>query len=276
MNSPYSPRNFWTDVAHSYGHSDTEGLAPVLHPGAPLWFNQLIDAAQFRAVLRAFDLATLQSGARILDVGCGTGRWLRRYEVMGFHPTGIDATLPMLSLARKNRTFSSLVAGESFRLPFADCAFDGVSDITVVQHIPYVSQPQALSEMLRVLKPGGRLVLMELIRGKGAHIFPRAPQDWIRQTLSCGASLITWFGQEFMLIDRAFVNLAQTLSGRNCNLTIRRDRRSDSISTNVSIARIVYWKLRHLIAPLSAWTDPMAEIIFPGKVATHGVFVFRK
>ena len=144
----------------------------MLHPGAPLWFNQLIDAAQFRAVLRAFDLATLQSGARILDVGCGTGRWLRRYEVMGFHPTGIDATLPMLSLARKNRTFSSLVAGESFRLPFADCAFDGVSDITVVQHIPYVSQPQALSEMLRVLKPGGRLCWTELIRGKGAHIFP--------------------------------------------------------------------------------------------------------
>lgn len=273
---PYSPHDFWTDVAHRYGTSDKEGLAPVLHPDAPLWFNQLIDASQFRAVVRAFDLAMLRSGARILDVGCGTGRWLRRYEAMGFYPTGIDATFQMLSLAHQNRIHSSIVAGEAMRLPFADCTFDGVSDITVLQHIPYTSQLHALSEMLRVIRPGGRLILLELIRGRGAHIFPRAPQDWIHQTVSCNSTLITWFGQEYMLIDRAFVNLTRSLSGRNWNRTIKRERRSDSNSANLLTARNAYWKLRHMVASLSVWTDPLAAIIFPGKVATHGVFVFRK
>jgi ubiquinone/menaquinone biosynthesis C-methylase UbiE len=275
MKTPYSPHDFWAEVARRYGHSDAEGLAPVLHPDAPLWFNQLIDAAQFRAVLRAVNLASVKSGARILDVGCGTGRWLRRYEAWGFYPTGVDATLPMLSLAHTNRPSSSLVAGESYRLPFADGAFDAVSDITVLQHIPYPLQPQAVSEMLRVTKPGGRLILMELIRGQGAHIFPRPPQEWIRQVLSCQADLIAWFGQEFMLIDRVFANVAHALFGQKSIWTDPK-RQPDLPSAPRSTVRNVYWSLRHTVASLSAWTDPMAAIIFPGKVATHGVFVFRK
>jgi ubiquinone/menaquinone biosynthesis C-methylase UbiE len=272
MKSPYSPRNYWTEVAQSYGNSDTEGLAPVLHPRAPLWFNQMIDAAQSHAVSRALGLAMLQSGSRILDIGCGTGRWLRRYEAMGLRTVGVDATLPMLFLARQNCVSAALTAGEAFRLPFASCTFDAVSDITVVQHIPYHSQPQALNEMVRVLKPGGRLILMELIRGRGTHIFPRPPEDWIRQTVLSGASPSAWFGQEFMLIDRAFVRVARAFKGR-------KKERSTSLGGQLSPTSTTerfYWEMRHLIAPISAFMDPMTEMIFPGKVATHGVFVFRK
>ena len=69
------------------------GLEPVLHPNSPPWLNQLIDALQFRSVKRAIAIATLPDGARILDVGCGTGRGLRRSEELGYHATGVEATL---------------------------------------------------------------------------------------------------------------------------------------------------------------------------------------
>jgi ubiquinone/menaquinone biosynthesis C-methylase UbiE len=276
MKSPYSPRSYWTAVAQSYGNSDTEGLAPVLHPHAPLWFNQMIDAAQSQAVSRALGLAMLQSGARILDVGCGTGRWLRRYEAMGLRTVGVDATLPMLFLARQNCSSAAVTAGEAFRLPFASGTFDAVSDITVVQHIPYESQAQALDEMVRVLRPGGWLILMELIRGRGTHIFPRPPEDWIRQTVLSGASPSAWFGQEFMLIDRAFVRVARALKGRKKELSATPGGLLNPTSANRSTAEKFYWEMRHLIAPISAFMDPITEMIFPGKVATHGVFVFRK
>jgi ubiquinone/menaquinone biosynthesis C-methylase UbiE len=276
MKSPYSPRGYWTEVAKSYGNSDTEGLAPVLHPDAPLWFNQIIDAAQSQAVSRALGLAMLQSGARILDVGCGTGRWLRRYEAMGLRTVGVDATFPMLFLARQNCSSAALSAGEAFRLPFASGTFDAVSDITVVQHIPYDYQAQALDEMVRVLKPGGRLILMELIRGRGTHIFPRPPEDWIRLAVLSGASPSAWFGQEFMLIDRAFVRFATALKGRKKELSTSLGDQLNPTSPNRSNTKRFYWELRHLIAPISAFMDPITEMIFPGKVATHGVFVFRK
>ncbi len=248
----------------------------MLHPDAPAWFNRVIDGLQFRAVRHALVLAAVPCGATILDVGCGTGRWLRRYSAIGFQSTGIDATPAMLRIARQNGTAAPLIAAVARHLPFADATFDCVSDITVVQHISPAFQPEAIGEMLRVLKPGGRLILMELIRGSGAHIFPRAPQDWIQQATARGARLIGWFGQEFLLLDRVFTHVAQTIAGRNG--THARDGALPAAvaSHATSGARRVYWALRHVTAPLSAWTDPFAEKICPAALATHGVFVFQK
>ena len=177
----YSPKDYWANLAQKFASVDAEGLAPVLHPDSPSWFNHLIDDLQCRAVRRAVAVAAIPAGARILDVGCGTGRWVRRYQQLGFRVTGVDATLAMLHVARAHGTAAALIAGEAYRLPFADSRFDAVSDITVTQHIPTHLQRQALGEMMRVVRPGGHLILMELIRGQGAHIFPRKPQDWIEE-----------------------------------------------------------------------------------------------
>jgi SAM-dependent methyltransferase len=62
---------------------DDPGFGPILHPLAPAWFNQLIDNLQIRALRRALTLAEVPPGARFLDVGCGTGRWVRRYGELG-------------------------------------------------------------------------------------------------------------------------------------------------------------------------------------------------
>jgi SAM-dependent methyltransferase len=270
----YSPKKYWGELAENYVSGDAEGLAPVLHPGAPAWFNRLIDKQQLQAVRRALTIAGIPAAARSLDVGCGTGRWVRRYGQLGFRATGLDVTPGMLKTARQCGTAGQLVAGEAYRLPFADGAFEFVSDVTVVQHIPAELQPAAIGEMMRVLKPEGHLLLLELIRGRGAHIFPRSPENWIEQATSHGATLLGWFGQEFFLPDRLFVRVAQLVSGRN----------GDSVSTGAptseseagSTIRRVYWRFRRITALVSAWTDPLAEKIFPARYATHGMFVFRK
>lgn len=272
----YAPRKYWADVAEKFQSADAAGFAPVLHPDAPPWFNQLIDELQFRAIRRALAVAEIPPGARVLDVGCGTGRWVRRYRENGFRAAGIDGQYGMLERARAQRTEAPLLAGDACHLPFADAAFDAVTDITVVQHIPASLQRQALGEMLRVLRPGGRLILMELIRGKDGHIFPRSPQDWIEQATSCGATLIDWFGQEFVLLDRLFVRMVQSLPGRGMRGASSIAASSEAGPRPMAGARRVYWELRHVTAQLSAWTDPLAEKICPARLATHGVFVLRK
>lgn len=272
----YSPQDYWSELAENYEAADAKGLAPILHPGAPQWFNRMIDALQFRAIRRALALAKLPPGSRVLDVGCGTGRWVRRYGEMGLRPTGVDATSGMLRLARERGTAAPLIAGEAYRLPLRDAAFDCVSDITVVQHIPTPLQLRALSEMVRVLKPGGRLILMELTRGKGIHIFPRTPQDWIQQVASCGAEPVGWFGQEFLLIDRLFVRMSQTFRGRGLSRAGQASPMPTFQAHPHSPAHRAYWAIRHITAPFSAWTDPLAERLCPAQVATHGVFVFCK
>ena len=270
----YSPKEYWDGVAEAFRASDAAGFAPVLHPDAPVWFNRLIDDLQFRAMRRALSVAALASGSRFLDVGCGTGRWIRRYQQMDFLPTGVDAAPGMLRTARDRNTITPLVAGQAHLLPFADACFDAVSDVTVVQHIPEALQAQGLGEMLRVLKPGGRLILMELIRGQGTHIFPRAPEDWVRQVESHGGRLLSWFGQEFLLLDRMLTSTVQTANGR------MRARDSNVTPTNAerqkSRVRRAYWGIRHATAAIAAWTEPAVERMLPGSLATHGVFIFQK
>jgi SAM-dependent methyltransferase len=274
--SAYSPKKYWGELAENYVSPDAEGLAPVLHPGAPAWFNRLIDKQQFQAVRRALALAKIPAAARSLDVGCGTGRWVRRYGQLGFRATGLDVTPGMLKTARQCGTAGQLVAGEAYRLPFADGAFDFVSDVTVVQHIPAELQPATIGEMMRVLKPEGHLLLLELIRGRGAHIFPRSPENWIEQATSHGATLLGWFGQEFLLPDRLFVRMAQSVSGRNADRVSTGAPAADSEADSRSAMRKAYWRFRRITASVSAWTDPMAEKICPSRLATHGMFVFRK
>lgn len=272
----YSPKEYWTGVAEDYRSADATGLAPVLHPDAPPWFNRIVDELQFRAVRRALVLASLPRGARILDVGCGTGRWVRRYGALGYEATGVDATPAMLGIARRQGTAALLIAGEAHCLPFAAATFDCVSDITVVQHIPPSLQSQALGEMLRVLKPGGRLFLLELIRGKGAHIFPRPPQDWIEQCTMQRAKLVGWFGQEFLLLDRVLQRAVQSVAGRNgSRATDGSVRRAPGSQSTTGVHR-TYWALRRVTASLSASADPLTEKILPAAFATHGMFVFQK
>jgi SAM-dependent methyltransferase len=279
----YSPKEYWSSLANDGDSPDASGFAPILHPLAPAWFNRLIDNLQFLALRRALTLAAIAPGARFLDVGCGTGRWVRRYEELEFSAVGMDATIGMLQIARAHDTRSPLITGLAQSLPFSNAAFDCLSDITVVQHIPYELQSRALQEMVRVLRPGGRMILLEVICGKNSqigkdsHVFPRQPRDWISEVEHCGASLIDWFGQEFLLADRLYVRLAQTLNKRKGNMVQQvQSTPYYSSSRESSVARRVYWRLRRITVPFSIWAEPVVARICPAYLATHGMFVFRK
>jgi len=273
----YSPEEYWADLAERYENADDFGLAPILHPQTPQWFNRVLDELQLRAFRRALKIASFPAGSRILDIGCGTGRWVRRYAELGYAPTGVDATRRMLVIARAQQTRAPLVVGSASHLPFSDASFDGLSDITVVQHIPYALQGAALREMIRILRPGGRMILLELVQGKDPHIFPRTSVEWIQEVESCGAKLIKCFGQEFFLPDRLFVHLAGAISGqrRDHISRVQFSPRNPTPDKPTAIRRI-YWNLRHITVLSSACIEPGVSRICPISLATHGVFVFRK
>ena len=276
----YSPREFWTGLAKDFGDSDLTGFAPVLHPGTPSWFNKVIDRLQNSTWSRTLNLCSLAQGAPVLDVGCGTGRWLRRLEEHGLSGIGIDQSSEMLALARKKGTLSPIVSGEVQNLPFRDESFEYVSAVTVIQHIPPQEQVRALSEMVRVLRPGGYLFLIELIRGQGLHVFSRLPDDWIGQVSARGARLVSWRGHEYFLFDRCFVHSVQklrALAGHPVSEdSSPRSARAGGDHELPDLARRVYWTLRRITVALSVWAEPLFERVCPGRLATHGVFLFRK
>jgi len=103
----------------------------------------------------------------VLDVACGTGDMMVELLKQGCKVTGIDLSEEMLAIAKKktaaaNFQFSivNFQLGDAEALPFADGEFDVVTCAFGVRN--FVHLEAGLREMLRVLKPGGKLVILEL------------------------------------------------------------------------------------------------------------------
>ena len=107
------------------------------------------DQQQRRLFLR---VCQPEPGARVLDVGCGTGRYLQWFAEMGLEVTGVDSSAEMVRAARARLAESEEEApvflADAADLPFADGSFDLVTAITVLE---FVERPaELIAEMLRV------------------------------------------------------------------------------------------------------------------------------
>jgi ubiquinone/menaquinone biosynthesis C-methylase UbiE len=92
-------------------------------------------------------------GQRLLDVGCGTGHYMRRYAARGFEVAGCDGSAEMLARAREDLPLAELRQCDVDELPFADQSFDVALSIEVLRYVPDIRK--GLREMFRVLRPGG-------------------------------------------------------------------------------------------------------------------------
>jgi len=102
------------------------------------------------------------SGRRVLDIGCGNGYVLEQYARAGAIAFGIDLSQAAVALSRTRFTLegvaSVLAVANVQELPFRAASFDCVSCVGVLHHTP--DPRQGIQEILRVLKPGGRFILM--------------------------------------------------------------------------------------------------------------------
>ena len=99
-------------------------------------------------------------GKTVLDLGCGEGRYSRKLKTKGAGVTGIYPVPPVIAHARKHDADSTYVEGRAEKLPFDDGSFDVVLSYLSVVDIPDLDV--ASLEISRVLRPGGRLVVVTI------------------------------------------------------------------------------------------------------------------
>ena len=106
----------------------------------------------------------LPQDAKVLEVGCGGGQvaaeLLKRRNDLEL--TGLDLADDQVKRARNRCPGATFIQGSALDLPFDDDHFDGVFSIASIKHWP--DQRQGVSECVRVLRPGGRLIIAEADR----------------------------------------------------------------------------------------------------------------
>lgn len=135
-------------------HGSMQGELWGRHPD--IWASLLEsqESPLFEATLGALEPLT---GLRLVDVGCGSGQALVTAAARGAVVSGLDASKPLLDVARSRLPEADLRVGDLEALPYDSGAFDRV---TAFNSIQYAATPSvAMSELARVCRPGGKVAV---------------------------------------------------------------------------------------------------------------------
>lgn len=145
---------------HHHGHDHDQGLKGALRylRHAPqMWSSEINDAV--------VDLAAPKAGESVLDIGAGMGAGVRRAVTSGATITAIEPTpfLRQVLSARVKTQFRKsnvrVIDGAAEQLGVADASTDAIWAVNTMHH--WVDPTKAAAEIARVLKPGGRVVLVD-------------------------------------------------------------------------------------------------------------------
>lgn len=152
---------------------------------------------------------------KVLDVACGTGDMAVELLRQGCSVTGVDLSKEMVAIAKRKAPQAEYRLADVERLPFGDASFDAVTCAFGVRN--FVHLEQGLHEMLRVLKPGGRMVILELATPDSSLIRPfynlytRRIIPWLGQRLAGSREAYTYLPRSIERFPKgdAFLRLIQ-------------------------------------------------------------------
>jgi demethylmenaquinone methyltransferase/2-methoxy-6-polyprenyl-1,4-benzoquinol methylase len=154
-------------VSVKSGTLPSEGVRSMFDRIAPVYdsMNRLMTAGLDQRWRREAAEAVVRPGDRVLDACCGTGDLAIAGAAAGGRVTGIDFSEPMLERARLKAPDIEWIMGDALALRFADGSFDAATVGFGVRNLSELDK--GLRELRRVLRPGGRLAILEITRPRG-------------------------------------------------------------------------------------------------------------
>ena len=154
-------------VTAKTGALPPEGVRNMFDRIAPVYdvMNRVMTAGLDQRWRRATVDAVVRPGDRVLDAACGTGDLAILAAAQGAHVTGLDFSDEMLVRARRKAPALEWLQGDLLNLPFADDTFDAATVGFGIRNVADLQR--GIDELRRVLKPGGRLGILEITRPRG-------------------------------------------------------------------------------------------------------------
>jgi demethylmenaquinone methyltransferase / 2-methoxy-6-polyprenyl-1,4-benzoquinol methylase len=154
-------------IARVSGTLSPEGVRTMFDRIAPIYdaMNRAFTMGLDGRWRRLAAASAVRPGDRVLDAACGTGDLALAALEAGGDVTGLDFSERMLQRARRKSDAIEWVHGDVLALPFDDAAFDAATIGFGIRNVEDLDE--ALRELARVLRPGGRLAVLELTRPTG-------------------------------------------------------------------------------------------------------------
>jgi len=271
---------YYRRIHRAWVDSDpNESLAPVTFPDQPRWVNYFTNFAHQLGVEKAIaflrsDLGTLR-GRSVLDLGCGRGRWTKKYASLGCRVTGVDISPDAVGLLAREMPEHSFLCQDISKLVVPGESFDIVNSVTVLQHLPEDLQHEAMKRAASALKKGGHLVLLEnIVEFDSPIVFPHRPEEWAGMAEASGLQLCGSWGSNYEVLFRTVTPRVKKLLGRgkpkNGNVV-----GAGAATKNESSGRRLKPALRSFAAMVSfplEWFASKVSVFEP----SHQVMVFRK
>jgi ubiquinone/menaquinone biosynthesis C-methylase UbiE len=137
----------------------TKEIAFFNHIAAVGDYDVFLPEAKARIIDSFVRLSRLAPGARVLDVGCGSGAFTALLRERGYEVSGLDISPEQIAMAKRKLPEIEFIQGDAEDIPLGNGEADGVLLSGLVHHFP---DPRRLAgEVRRVLKPGGRFVAFD-------------------------------------------------------------------------------------------------------------------
>jgi ubiquinone/menaquinone biosynthesis C-methylase UbiE len=161
-------------------------------------------AAENRQILEKLEL---EKNSRVLDIGSGTGHFVRAAARAGLRPTAVDISTTMLDYSRKKAEEEGLsgieyVNAGFLSLEFAENTFDAALSSAALHHLPDTWKAVALSNVSRILKPGGQFILQDVVfdwSGKGYEKYFESAVESLPEAMR--PRMAAHIGQEYSTLD---------------------------------------------------------------------------
>lgn len=188
---------YWEQRAGRFA-SQGDGLAAVCSYGMPAFYNQVIHWCQ-RLALRRW--LRVRPGTRVLDVGCGVGRWSCRLAARGASVTGVDLSPTMIAQAGRRAAAQGVAAhcrflAQDLAALEVEGRFDLILGVTVLQHIlEPVALRASVQRLVSRLAEDGTLILLEAaperaVTSCDSAVFrARQREEYRRLFTACGLRL---------------------------------------------------------------------------------------
>ena len=256
------PAAFWGQRAAAYKNANELWIATSA-AGSPLRTARLVQRLEARG-MREVERA-LPRPARVLDAGCGMGRWFP-LTAPGRSLEGVDVTPRLVATAQENPLGVQVTVGDVRALTADDGQFDAVYSAKVVHHVGPAGRAAAVAELFRVTRTGGRVVLYERLGdGVGAS-------DWIGWGAAAGGRLVRVRGNHYAPLERALLRLVRGKAVVEAGGSAARSPRRARWPRTYAAFTVAHRVALALTIPI----EPVFEVTLPARLATHAVFVFEK